>query len=81
MNAKEYSDSLFGSVVDFDEVQQDYLQYAKVFACGSPALEKSLLTLWDYGFKTIACGNGYDERLENFSLESEQNLKKSCHSM
>ena len=75
MDAREYSDTLFGRVVEFGDVAQDHAEYAKVFASGSPALERNLLSLWDYGFQTIACGNGYDERLENFSLEAEQNIQ------
>ena len=75
MDAREYSETLFGRVVDFDVVAQDHAEYAKVFASGSPELEKNLLTLWDYGFETLACGNGYDERMENFSLETEQNIQ------
>lgn len=62
MNAKEYSETLFGRVVDFNDVARDYAEYAKVFASGSTELERNLLTLWDYGFETLACGNGYDER-------------------
>ena len=79
MTAKEYSEKLFGRVVIFNDIEKDCLEYAKVFASGSPELEKTLLKLWDYGIKTFACGNGYDERLENFDLGAEQNIQSRYH--
>lgn len=75
MDAKTYSQTLFGRVVDFKDVAADQAEYAKVFASGSPALEKLLRNLWNRGIQTIACGNGYDERHENFSLTAEQNIQ------
>ena len=59
ITAKEYSNELFGKVVNNDNVNKNQEEFAAVFSEGSPALRNLLLYLWIHGIKTKACCTGH----------------------
>ena len=59
ITAKEYSNELFGKVVNNDNVNKNQEEFAAVFSEGSPALRNLLLYLWNHGIKTKACCTGH----------------------
>jgi hypothetical protein len=56
ITATEYQEKHFGKVLDCKNIDESF---AKIFAEGSPALEKLLLSMWHNGIVTNACCKGH----------------------
>ena len=59
ISLNDYKQTLFGKVVDMNNIENDMEGFAEVFSEGSPALRNLLLYLWNHGIKTKACCTGH----------------------